>query len=67
MSKFFATAAASSAVPSEKVTSGFRSNVYSVASAFTVQSEAIHGSISSVSGFCHVRRAAMLLTMPPFG
>lgn len=67
MSKFFFTAAASSTVPSENVTSGLRSNVYSVASSFTVQSEAIHGSISSVSGFCQVRRAAMLFTMPPFG
>ncbi len=67
MSKFFATAAASTGVPSENVTSGLRSKVYSVASSFTVHSAAIHGSISSVSGFCQVSRAAMLLTMPPFG
>ena len=51
VSKFFATAAASSGVPSEKVTPGRILNVYSVASALTVQLSAIHGSISSVFGF----------------
>ena len=48
MSKFLATAAASSGVPSEKVTPGRILKVYSVASAFTVQLSAIQGSISSV-------------------
>ena len=47
-----ATAAASSGVPSEKVTPLRRWKVYSVLSALLVQLSAIHGSISSVFGFC---------------
>ena len=46
-----ATAAASSLLPSEKVTPGRSLKVYCVASALTVQLSAIHGSISSVTGF----------------
>jgi hypothetical protein len=49
-----ATALASSGVPSEKVMPGRSVKVYSVLSAFVVQLSAIHGSISSVLGFCQV-------------
>ena len=51
VSKFRATASASSGEPSEKVTPGRSLKVYSVAVALMVQDSAIQGSISSVLGF----------------
>jgi hypothetical protein len=51
VSKFLATAAASTGLPSEKVTPERSLKVYSVAVSLTVQLSAIQGSISSVAGF----------------